>query len=454
MYTIELDGVVCYAPNNFDLDYLVFNPEYTAEINQADVLTFTMPVTNPSYGSLTPLGTSVTLREVSEEGNSILCHGRVLSVSHDYYNNLDVVCEGALAWLNDVPIAPHTYNGTVAGYRDMILAEYNTLATANRKIGKMVNGTWQYGQISNVDSSDYSASSTVTGYTINGAYYTIEQIARQVIAGQWGVGNTRRLRLEAAGCCFELIQNKVNELLGVSFRYQVDNTGSSSSSSTINIVTEDYQTALECLTADWLTEQNYTIFARSEDDGGIIVSYVDFMSKNGSMGDQIVEFGRNMLDFNETLDASDFYTCVIPLGKSTDDVPLTIETVNPTGEIYLENTSLSAVHGKIYRIFNHSEIENAAELKTAGEKDLKDCDKNYRTITVQAVDLTLTGESSDAFQVGVRNRILSAPHGYGMNDNTEYLICNRATINLQDPTQSVYEFGVNNESLTEQLSKG
>lgn len=42
---------------------------------------------------------------------------------------------------------------------------------------------------------------------------TVDQIAREVIAGDWGAGEERRKRLTAAGYDYDAVQNKVNEIL-------------------------------------------------------------------------------------------------------------------------------------------------------------------------------------------------------------------------------------------------
>ena len=46
------------------------------------------------------------------------------------------------------------------------------------------------------------------------AQKTVEQIAREVIAGKWGNGTDRKNRLTAAGYDAKAVQNKVNQLLG------------------------------------------------------------------------------------------------------------------------------------------------------------------------------------------------------------------------------------------------
>lgn len=42
---------------------------------------------------------------------------------------------------------------------------------------------------------------------------SIDEIAREVIAGKWGNGEDRKTRLTAAGCNYFTVQARVNELM-------------------------------------------------------------------------------------------------------------------------------------------------------------------------------------------------------------------------------------------------
>ena len=62
------------------------------------------------------------------------------------------------------------------------------------------------------------------GETIGKVKETVEELtelAKAVIRGDYGNGDKRRKKLEEEGKSYERIQNKVNELLGCSFRYEV-----------------------------------------------------------------------------------------------------------------------------------------------------------------------------------------------------------------------------------------
>ncbi len=42
---------------------------------------------------------------------------------------------------------------------------------------------------------------------------SVDQIAREVIRGDWGAGEERRKRLTAAGYDYNAVQNKVNQMI-------------------------------------------------------------------------------------------------------------------------------------------------------------------------------------------------------------------------------------------------
>ena len=60
-----------------------------------------------------------------------------------------------------------------------------------------------------------------TAATAAKAAEEIEKAAREVLSGKYGNGEERRAALEALGYSYEEVQNKVNELMGCDFRYEV-----------------------------------------------------------------------------------------------------------------------------------------------------------------------------------------------------------------------------------------
>ena len=61
---------------------------------------------------------------------------------------------------------------------------------------------------------------------------SIEEIAKEVIAGKWGTGSDRRSRLQAAGYAYSTVQAKVNELLAGSSSATTETTAPAATNTT------------------------------------------------------------------------------------------------------------------------------------------------------------------------------------------------------------------------------
>ena len=77
--------------------------------------------------------------------------------------------------------------------------------------------------------------------------------------------------------------------------------------------------------------------------------YIDFVDDIGKASSQIIEFGKNLLDLSEYVDASNVYTQIIPLGKAdSKGNRVDIKLVNG-GKNYLQSDSAIALFGKIQK---------------------------------------------------------------------------------------------------------
>lgn len=428
MYRIKLDGADIYAPSLVDTDsrYFVINPRVVMEKNRAGSLEFTLHQNNIGYNHINKMRSDITVYDDDE----IIFHGRPIDTTRTFYNLKDVTCEGALAWLNDTLIPPQTFSGSYFSIFERLINIHNGQVEPSRQ--------FRVGDISMGDNSSDTGS---------GVQYNVEEIARAVIRGEYGSGAARRRRLEAAGYSYELVQNKVNEILGASFRYPIDSSGITPNTS-ITYELEDYKTSFDFFTEDWLELTGGGIRTRSVEENGVVVTYLDTMSENGSYNEQEIVFAENLFDFEEFIDASEVYTRLIPLGKRDPDTNeyLTISSIN-SGKNYVEDADAIALYGIITRTASFNDIESKSELKKAGEEELKKGLNEALTLTIKAIDMTLLGVNADAFYVGGFNRILSPPHHYD-----QYQQCTKIELDLQNPANNVYTFGVEKGSITGSLN--
>lgn len=148
------------------------------------------------------------------------------------------------------------------------------------------------------------------------------------------------------------------------------------------------------------------------------VTYLDYLKEYTENGEQVLEFGSNLIDLTQSLSSDEIFTILLPTGEPVPPVmegapswPLTIESVN-NGSKLLENVDAVAQYGRIVKNQFFEKITDAAALKTAGEDFLAKAYKApFNSYTIQGLDLHLLDKTIQQFKVGLLCRIRSAPHG-------------------------------------------
>ncbi len=178
-----------------------------------------------------------------------------------------------------------------------------------------------------------------------------------------------------------------------------------------------------------------------------------YSSVSGTVSDQPIQFGVNLLDYSEAIEATDIYTVLIPLGKYPPDddgeeveEPLTIKSVNG-GKDYIENRTGVNTFGRIVGTVTFDDITDAKKLKTAGEKYLGKLFDLAVTFTIKAADLYDLGYDVGKIQCGNYHLIQSLPHG-----TDTYYQCTKIVHKLEDPMSSEYTFGGSLYSLTDKTA--
>lgn len=124
-------GDVCIDhPNLYDQGRVVADIEIDLEVNAHGSMKFTVPITNPGYDTATQLGTVV----IATYGGRKVFRGRVADTTRDFYNNVEVYCEGHLAFLCDSMLPPFAYKGTVTSFLRFILDTHNSEVEDYKKL--------------------------------------------------------------------------------------------------------------------------------------------------------------------------------------------------------------------------------------------------------------------------------------------------------------------------------
>ncbi len=154
------------------------------------------------------------------------------------------------------------------------------------------------------------------------------------------------------------------------------------------------------------------LLPRYESDG----IYLDYLADFTLTNMQPVEFGTNLLDLSDSIDAADIYTAILPIGAeglTIEDLPdgqLTTDLVKEGKTIY--SIAGRAAYGKIAKVMKWDDVTVAANLRSKAAELLATAGVLLTdSITVKACDLHCDDDQIAAFRVGRYIQLSSPPHG-------------------------------------------
>lgn len=190
---------------------------------------------------------------------------------------------------------------------------------------------------------------------------------------------------------------------------------------------------------------------------------IDIKSTSGTYSTQTIEFGRNLLNFEEVANAENIITVVYPVGKYTDD------TVSPSVERYFSiypgdktsadncsddyrnfvsaSSSILNSFGRRVKSIIYEDIAAPSNLTAAAHNDLQTLVEEALTFSIGAIDLSLIDVDYTPIRPGQYFKVKSAPHG--IND---FFQCSEITLDLLNPEQNSYTFGPALQTLTKFLN--
>lgn len=143
MYTMHMDGVQMFNTDVVDDPaFVVLNPMFCPDTGGNSSLSFVLPPGSRMHGSIQKMKSIVTLEQDGEQ----IFRGRVLDVESDFYNQKTVYCDGDKSFLLDSLHEPYTYEGTVHGLFQKLIANHNQHVDVEKR--------FTIGQITAVSSSE------------------------------------------------------------------------------------------------------------------------------------------------------------------------------------------------------------------------------------------------------------------------------------------------------------
>jgi phage minor structural protein len=175
----------------------------------------------------------------------------------------------------------------------------------------------------------------------------------------------------------------------------------------------NWENTLTSIKEDLVDDLGGYIFVRHEDGK----RYIDYIANLPEDDSQTVSFGENLLDFTKDSDLSGIATAIIPLGARLEESPIkaleaytTIESVNG-GVDYVYDKEAVKRCGYIFQVVHWDNVTEPSNLKTKGEKYLKESQWENLTIEAKAIDLHFINGDVNQLKLGYSIKVISKPHG-------------------------------------------
>ena len=174
---------------------------------------------------------------------------------------------------------------------------------------------------------------------------------------------------------------------------------------------------------------------------------------------QRIEFGLNIMDYNESETVDDLYTAVLPLGRKKMDFErdqydnpaldayYTVREVNG-GTLYLTNPTALNQYGYVCALEEWENIDIPETLRRTAEAWLQTAQYKTLSLTLKALDLSVLGSEYEAFHLGDMVRCLATPLDI---DITLPVI--EMKIYPLNPENNVLTIGAETPSLTRQTAQ-
>ena len=202
----------------------------------------------------------------------------------------------------------------------------------------------------------------------------------------------------------------------------------------------NYESTLECINEKLIERLGGHIRIRKENG----TRYIDYISDYPNINAQVIEFGKNLMDFTRNWSLTDFATVILPLGKRLENGNIesleaytTVEEVNG-GDPFVASTNAVSLYGRIEKVVHWDDVSSPSNLLRKARRYLSDIQFEDLTIELSAVDLHYYNIEYEDIKLLDSVRVLSVPHGMD-----RYFPVKKMSIPLDTPENTVFSLGSN-----------
>lgn len=219
----------------------------------------------------------------------------------------------------------------------------------------------------------------------------------------------------------------------------------------------NYKDTLTTITENLINEYGGHIIIRHNNGK----KYIDYVAEFTNTCNQIIEFGKNIIDMTKYIKGEDICTGIIPLGKSisngdseleqritiTDEPEETIENIVKKEKVdYIYDSEAVSRWGYIWKVVTYDDVEDSQTLLRVAKDDLKKYIDENLVVELTAIDLHLLNVNIERIKVCDTIKCYSKQH----NLNT-ILVVKSIKIDVDNPSNTLIQLvSPTNKSYTEQ----
>lgn len=390
--------ILIYDEISIDPRHKVLSPILNLKDNSAGSFEMTVTPDNAGYSYLKNFKSSIKVYRDQDE----IWQGRIISESIDFWNNKKITAEGVLAYLNDTTQLPKKYPtagiNTLRGILQDILTNHN-----NKPELFSTEKTYEKGCIVSYENSFYKCKSKTKGEWVSSKWTLMGKGFKQFVLDDCpdyniGSGND----VESFEIEYEKTIESISKLVDI-FKLHI---------------TLDHGKAL-----DDANKCNINFYENTDIRGN-------------NLNQQVIQFGKNLLDYTKNWDVSELVTAVLPRGKQNQNGEyVTISDIN-CGSPYITNEYGIQEYGWVEQIVDYPDIEDKQKLLEEATKYINSVQFSNMTIEISVIDyynITHDIKKDEPIKLLDKVRCVSLIHGL----DTEFYV-SELSIPLTEPENSKY----------------
>lgn len=419
-------------------DCVIIDPSLECEENTCGFFEFTIYPDHPLHDKLKERDSSNPI-EVYDDGIPIFA-GFIYELGKDFYLSGSVKCKGELAYLKESIVRPYstiqrgygsTVPPTVDGYFEWLIQQHNEQVDSSKQFKIGIN------QAAALDPNNYIFRES------NQYPNTLDEINEKIIDS---LGGYLRIRHENGERYIDLLYEWTDENAQI-LDFGVNLMDYNQTESSLDVYTYVVPLGAKMKETEYSYFNGYfatkdTVVNPEKDyyqkklQDGVYVYLLCYDLKSFTKGVTYYEYDENYDEGELNLTISEM-----------TDGPLGIDDYAKIGD-YIYCISAVQKYGLIGYTYEDQELTTIEDLVIHSVLSLKSCISPIRTIEIKAVDMHLINPDIKPIRVGEYVRVRSNPHKFD-----SYMLCTSISLNLNNPSNSVYTFGTTFDTLTGEQNK-